>query len=68
MAIETNARIDIYSGEDWYYTVEDKNIATGFNVCTISYWENQNRKIHITMEPDEAIALADAIYKLFKKN
>ena len=68
MAIETNTRIAIYPGEDWYYTVEDENIETSLDGCTISYWEKQNRKNHITMEPDEAIALADAIYKLFKKN
>ena len=68
MAIETNTRIAIYPGENWYYTVEDKNIDSDLNGCTISYWANGNRQEYITMLPDEAIALADAIYKLFKKN
>lgn len=68
MAIETSTQISIYSGEEWYYTVEDQYIATSLDGCTISYWEDNKRKIHITMEPEEGLAVADAIYKLFKKD
>jgi hypothetical protein len=68
MTIETTTRISICSDEEWFYTVEDKNIATSMDGCTISYWEGQNRKVYITMEPEEALAVADAIYKLFKKD
>lgn len=67
VAIETSTQISIFPGEEWYYTVEDQNVVTGFDGCTVSYWENGDRKIHITMEPEEALAVADAIYKLFKK-
>jgi hypothetical protein len=67
MAVETSTQISIYTGDEWYYTVEDQNIVVDTDGCTISYWEKGNRKIHITMEPEEALAVADAIYKLFKK-
>lgn len=68
MAVETSTQISIFPGEEWYYTVEDQNIETSLGGCTISYWEDNKRKILITMEPDGALAVADAIYKLFKKN
>jgi hypothetical protein len=68
MAIDTSTCINILPDEEWYYTVEDQNIATSLGGCTISYWQDQKRHTHITMEPEEALAVADAIYKLFKKN
>lgn len=67
MTVQTSTQINIYTGEEWYYTVEDQNIAVDCDGCTISYWEEGKRKNYITMEPAEALALADAIYKLFKK-
>ena len=68
MAIDTSTCINILPDEEWYYSVEDTNIAVGCDGCTISYWQDQKRHTHITMTPEEALAVADAIYKLFKKN
>ena len=68
MAIDTSTCINILPDEEWYYSVEDQNIATSLGGCTISYWQDQKRHTHITMEPEEALAIADAIYKLFKKD
>ena len=66
MAIDTSTCINILPDEEWYYTVEDSNVATSMDGCTISYWEDGQRHTHITMEKEEALAIADAIYKLFK--
>jgi hypothetical protein len=73
MAIEISTQIRIQQHKDFWYTVEDTNIDIGFDGCTISYWEfvkdtSDKRVQHICMEQDEALAIADAIYKLFKKN
>ena len=68
MAIDTTTCINILPDEEWYYTVEDSNIATSLGGCTISYWQDTKRFSYITMEPEEALAIADAIYKLFKVN
>ena len=68
MTIYTSTCINIFPGEEWYYTVEDQNIATSLDGCTISYWQDEKRHTNITMKPDEALAVADAIYKLLKKN
>lgn len=69
MSIETTTRISICPDEEWFYTVEDQNIATSMGGCTISYWDScDKRSMYITMEPEEALAVADAIYKLFKKD
>jgi hypothetical protein len=66
MAIDTSTCINILPDEEWYYTVEDSNIVTSGDGCTISYWQDGKRHTHITMEKEEALAVADAIYKLFK--
>ena len=68
MTIDTHTQINILPDEEWYYSVEDQNIATSMDGCTISYWSDTKRHSYITMEPEEALAVADAIYKLFKKN
>ena len=75
MTIEITNQVRIQQHKDFWYTVEDTNIDIGFDGCTISYWEGKNvvladdkRVQHICMEKDEALAIADAIYKLFKKN
>jgi len=49
------------------------NIDVGFDGFTLSYWEFDNslygkRLKHITMNKDEALAVADAICKLFKED
>ena len=66
MAIDTSICINILPDEEWHYSVEDSNIVTSMDGCTISYWQNGKRHIQITMEEEEALAVADAIYKLFK--
>lgn len=74
MTLEITNQVRIQQHQDFWYTVEDTNIDVGCDGCTISYWElpsgtntNEKRVQHITMNEDEAIALADAIYKFFKK-
>ena len=66
MAIYTSTCIKILPDEEWYYTVEDQNVNTSMDGCTISYWQDGKRHTDITLEPEEALSIADAIYKLFK--
>jgi len=45
----------------------------GCDGCTISYWvydveKGDKRVQHICMNEEQALAVADAIYKLFKKD
>jgi len=73
MPVEIYNQVRIQQHKDFWYTVEDTNIDIGFDGCTISYWEfvkdtSDKRVQHICMEQDEALAIADAIYKLFKKD
>ena len=73
MTIEITNQVRIQEHEDFWYTVEDTNIDVGIEGCTISYWEfrkdvGDKRVVHICMNEEEALAIADAIYKLFKKN
>ncbi len=73
MPVEIYNQVRIQQHKDFWYTVEDTNIDIGFDGCTISYWEfikdtGDKRVQHICMEQDEALAIADAIYKLFKKD
>jgi hypothetical protein len=73
MPVEITTQVRIQQYEDFWYTVEDTHLDVGCDGCTISYWEfikdtGDKRVRHICMEQDEALAIADAIYKLFKKN
>ena len=73
MPVEITHQIRIQQYEDFWYTVEDTNIDIGFDGCTISYWvydveKGDKRVQHICMNEEQALAVADAIYKLFKKN
>jgi hypothetical protein len=74
MAIEITNQVRIQQHTEYWYTLEDINIDVGFGGgCTISYWEfmketGDKRVNHICMNEEEALAIADAIYKLFKKN
>jgi len=73
MPVEITQQVRIQQHKDFWYTVEDTNIDIGFDGCTISYWEfvkdtGDKRVQHICMEKEEVLAVADAIYKLFKKN
>lgn len=70
--MEFTTQIRIQKDSDFWLTVEDTNIDVGDDGCTVSYWEFQKpigsiRANHITMDEDQALALADSIYKLFKK-
>ena len=69
--MDINTQIRIQDDSNFWYTVEDMNIDVGCDGFTLSYWEfhkEGGEKIinHITMGKDEALAVADAIYKLFK--
>lgn len=73
MAIEITNQVRIQSHPEFWYTVEDTHLDVGCDGCTISYWEfmketGDKRVNHICMDQEEAIAIADTIYKLFKKN
>ncbi len=73
MTVEITNQVRIQQHSDFWYTVEDTNIDIGFDGCTISYWEfrkeeGDKRVQHITMEKEDALAIADSIYKLFKGN
>ena len=74
MSIETSTQIRIQSAREWYFSVEDVNIEIGEDGCTISYWDvrtsndaGDKRSKYITFDKEEALAIADAIYKLFKE-
>jgi hypothetical protein len=69
VVISTQIRIQQY--EDYWYTVEDTHIDVGCEGFTVSYWEydkekGEKRVQHICMNKEESLAIADAIYKLFK--
>jgi hypothetical protein len=71
MTITTSTQIRIQQSSGFYYTAEDTNIDVGCDGFTVSYWEfdkekGDERVGSITMNKEEALALADAIYKLFK--
>jgi lipocalin len=73
MTVEISNQVRIQQYEGFWYTVEDTHLDAGCDGCTISYWEfvkdtGDKRVQHICMEQDEALAIADAIYKLFKKD
>jgi hypothetical protein len=73
MTIELTTQIRIQEHKDYWYTVEDIHFDVGCDGCTISYWEfvkdaGDKRLQHICMGKLEALVVADAIYKLFKKN
>ena len=70
--ITNQVRIQSYS--EYWYTAEDTHLDVGGEGCTISYWElpsgvnmSEKRVQHICMNREEALAVASAIYKLFKK-
>jgi len=70
--MDINTQIRIQDDSDFWYTVEDMNIEVGCEGFTLSYWEphkeGDKRFKYITMDKDHALAVADAIYKLFKEN
>lgn len=73
MTLDIINQVRIQAHIDYWYTVEDAHFEVGGPGCTISYWElpsgvntGDKRVNSICMNQDEAIALADAIHKLFK--
>ena len=73
MTIKITNQVRIQQHQDFWYTVEDTHIDVGCDGCTISYWDFENdsgdkRGDYICMGKEEALAVADAIYKLFKEN
>jgi len=75
MTIEITNQVRIQEHTDFWYTVEDTHLDVGCDGCTISYWEfpsgvntSEKRVNHICMGKEEALSVADAIYKFFKKN
>jgi hypothetical protein len=63
MDIAITTQIRIQRSENYWYTVEDRDIDGNF---TISYHNCYDEgKIYITANREEAIAIANAIYKLF---
>jgi hypothetical protein len=63
-------QIRIQANPDYWYTVEDVYLDVGCDGLTISsYWETKDgkRRDYVCIEKDSALAIADAIYKLFKK-
>ena len=73
MTSEITNQVRIQQHEDFWHTVEDTHLDVGCDGCTISYWvydveKGDKRVQHICMNEEQALAIADAIYKLFKKN
>jgi hypothetical protein len=73
MTIEITNQIRIQEHSDFWYTVEDTYLDVGCDGFTFSYWEfvkdtGDKRIQHICMNEEQALAVADAIYKLSKKN
>ena len=69
VVISTQIRIQQY--EEHWYTAEDTHLDVGCEGFTVSYWEydkekGEKRVQHICMNEEEALAVASAIYKLFK--
>ena len=64
--MEISTQIRIQQHEGYWYTVEDTHLDVGCPGATISVWGDDNRDHYICMDEKEAIAIADAIYKLFK--
>lgn len=75
MTLKITNQVRIQNSSFYWYTVEDTHLDVGCEGCTISYWElpagvnkSDKRMNHICMNQEEALAVADSIYKLFKGN
>jgi hypothetical protein len=73
MTIEITNQVRIQEHSDYWYTAEDTHLDVGCEGFTVSYWEfdkekGDKRVQHICMNKEEALAIADAIYKFFKKD
>ena len=68
---EITTQIRIQSDSEYWYTVEDIYLDDGCDGLTISVWNmedlKEERSVYVCIEKDAALSVADAIYKLFKK-
>ena len=70
MSIEITTQIRLQEHQEYWYTVEDTHLDVGGPGITISYWETvtkgegEKRIQHISLNENEAIAIARAILKL----
>jgi hypothetical protein len=69
MDIEITTQLRIQRSESYWYTVTDRDIDADVDGnCTISYQNCHGEgAIYIIAHREEALAIADAIYKLFGK-
>ena len=68
--LDIRHQVRIQANSVYWITVEDIYLDVGCPGLTISYWESKDggeeRIDHICISEDSALAVADAIYKLFK--
>lgn len=70
MSIEITTQIRLQDHREYWHTVEDTHLDVGGPGITISYWvtetkDNGEKRIqHISLNENEAIAIARAILKL----
>ena len=64
---DISTQIRIQSDPDYAFTVEDTHIGVGCDGLTISAWFDGARQDHVCIDKELALAVADAIYKLFKE-
>ena len=70
--IEITNQVRIQNSPDNWFTVEDWHLDVGCDGLTVSSWstDKDNKEVrvsHVCIDADMALAVADAIYKLFKK-
>ena len=73
MTIEITNQVRIQEHPEFWYTVEDTYLDVGCYGCIISSWYStkdagDKRNTGVCMNSEEALAIADAIYKIFKKD
>jgi hypothetical protein len=69
--MDISTKITIHDHIGFWFEVEDTHVDAGCEGCTISYWDEDSRgaskrRSYVCMNKEEALAVADAIYKLFK--
>ena len=71
MKPDISTLIRIQPDPHYWYSTEDVYLDLGQDGLTISYWERDQgkdkRQNYICVEKESALAIADAIYKLFKE-
>ena len=71
MKPEISSQVRIQPNRHYWYTVEDLYLDVGCDGLTISCWDEEEgkekRHNYVCIDKEAALAIADAIYKLFKK-